>query len=324
MKRRLMKAATRSATLVMLVMLAMVAMGLGAAAVGAQPQKGTSDRVGAGFVVGGRCSVKDKVMVTNLTINPAQPTAGQQVTVSLTIKNNCDVAVTVPWLITGGTSSVVVGSGSQPSVPAGSSFTVSGVWTATAGQSGVYATADPKNVLAESAADRVNNAKTYPVTVGTISASTQGAPLPKVRQLLNYAKAKEAGATFNHNIPMGTATCSVVGQFDPIAGGYVGQATSSVYFQIACLGPTTVEPEAFMNFKLKNNWRIVAVNTKVEPDVSYGEWQWVNRPNESADTPGMKMRISVGAGGKLLVSVGIMIEGPESTCPYTATAGACP
>lgn len=317
MTRWLMSAATRSGTR------AVMSMVLGAAAVGAQVRPGTAETVGSA-VLGVRCSASDKVMVTNLTLNPTQPTAGKQVTVSLTIKNNCDVAVTVPWLITGGTTGTAVGSGSQQNVPAGSSFTVTGLWTATAGQTGVYASADPKNVLGESVADRANNAKTALVTVGTISASTQGTPLPKVRQMLLYGKAQEAGAAFNHNIPMGTGTCSVVGQFDPVADGYANRLTTTVEFHLACLGPTTVEPEAFLNFRLKNNWKVVAVNTKVADAVSYGTWQWITRPNEGTDNPGMKMRISTGAGGKLLVGVTVMIEGPEGTCPYTATTGACP
>ena len=75
-----------------------------------------------------------KVETTALTITPANPKSGDQVTVKLTIKNTGTGTVAkVNWGITDYTGNQTLKEGEKANLPAGSSFEVTAPWTARAG-----------------------------------------------------------------------------------------------------------------------------------------------------------------------------------------------
>lgn len=275
----------------------------------------------------GKCSTADKVMVTDLTLSPAAPKLGDKVTVALTARNLCDIAVDVPWQIFG-PASLALGSGVQQKVPAGGSFVVNAIWTATEGAGGAYGAADPKNQLAEATANRANNGRQVQVTVES--------NVKRVEQMLSYQKAKDAGAGFAQNIGFGTIGCAWIGQFDPTRAETNGSSAptpanqqNSVHFDARCPNVRGAgDPEAFMNFRLKNDWKIKDVTPGYARE-NAGISQWVVRPQEHSDNPYMKMHLETTGdpllgGGYVTAFWKITIEGPDGTCPYKAIAGPCP
>lgn len=276
----------------------------------------------------GRCAAADKLMATNLTINPVTPKQGDRVTAKFTIKNLCDIALSIPWEIIG-TGSVTHGSGVQQNVAAGQTFDVTASWTVSAGVGAVLGQSDPKNTFSELPANRTNNNKQMAITVSQISASTQGSggTTRNVEEVLNYTKAKNAGARFAHNVENGSG-CDRIGQFNPTEwAGYPEARDKSVAFVISCgvgLGGKA-DPVAFAGFTLKNGWSVKRVETSELAPMTNGDWQYTSMlPGERSLTPYLKMHIWANGGGRVSRWVKIVISGPEGTCPYMDQSGPCP
>jgi hypothetical protein len=154
-----------------------------------------------------------------------------------------------------------------------------------------------------------------------VSAATQGSggAAPLVTQMLDYQKAKAAGAQFANSPEGGTEHCGVAQS--PLSGG-------SVQFSADCRASAVgirATPEAFMNFQLRNGWKIKSIDTfEIEPlKKDHGDWQWRQRPSVGSDAPGLKMHIwaegprpPLGYSGWVYVGVRITIEGPQNTNPY--------
>jgi len=280
----------------------------------------------------GQCTTADKVAVTDLTLNPAQPKQGQAVVVTLTIKNLCSVPLArVAWQIASTPDNTILGSGVvQAAIPAGQSVTVTAPWNAVPGQRGFDGRADPANLLRESAGDQANNRKTASINVPQMSASRQGAggAAPRlVTQMLNYDKAKNAGGRFTNNLDPNTVGCLGTGQFSPAnapSGG--ADASVAVVFRMSCLAGARASPEAFTgNFKLQNGWKIKRVEPVIEHVKDGVDWQWDTRPTEGSDVPAMKMVLdgfgsALGRNKNATLYVKVVIEGPEGTDPYVASA----
>jgi hypothetical protein len=84
------------------------------------------------------------VAVTSLTVSPAAPTDGDDVVVSLTIKNQSTVEIaSIPWVIHLFDGNTTLAAGTKSTVAAGASFTVTAKWKALAGTRKIQGYVDP-------------------------------------------------------------------------------------------------------------------------------------------------------------------------------------
>lgn len=270
----------------------------------------------------GKCTEADKVALERLRSNPRQPTLGQLVKVTMTIRNKCSVDVQVAWEILGAAGRVV-GSGTE-AVGAGLLRDVSATWTATVGEGGFFAWVDPKNLLNESATDRRNNQQSLPLTVAPLSASSQATggtvAVRLVEQTLDYTKARNAGANFSSTFASGTIGC-----YDTKVGKS-SLAAYSVQFDFVCMNGGEATQEAFGgSFRLAQGWKIKRVEAPYEHIVNNTQFQYIHRPQEETDNPALKIRLTATSpSANARIQLKIIIYGPEGTCPYNAaTSGGC-
>ena len=109
------------------------------------------------------------VSVDSFSVEPAQPMAGQTLSVVMRVRASGSGTKSVPWRIRRG--NVVLAQGTRANVQAGSSFTVSAHWNAVESNMSFHGFVDPNNTLNESQANRSNNlssrvVKIYPDWAG--------------------------------------------------------------------------------------------------------------------------------------------------------------
>ena len=244
-----------------------------------------------------------KVKVKGFEASATGAKAGDTVTLNLTIEYSGGSGTkSVPWRIWRDSDVEIARGQKQVTAGATGTFTVTATWKATAGSHVFYG-----GIPIPEIPDNVSSRTTMVFTAPKVAAP----PAPKlVTQLLSYSASKAAGAQFNHGVD-GATTCLYLGQFD-------GESTTVKFWAECAASPTggRASPEAFMNFRLKNGWKIKSVDT--DPHMVNGDWQWLSKPEEGSrsDNPYMKMRIWANAVGYALVYVKVTIEGPEGTDPY--------
>ena len=105
----------------------------------------------------------DRVQLVSLTASPAQPTHGEQVTATATLKNLCSsIAATIPWTIT--LSRQSIGTGTER-LAAGATVNVTASWTSAVGTHVLDAQLDPSNTLSEAQTARTNNVASPSITL---------------------------------------------------------------------------------------------------------------------------------------------------------------
>ena len=133
----------------------------------------------------GECNLQDKIAISNFSLSPFPPSRQQAVTVTLVIRNLCDVALPrvewqiacttyacVPVAVPAGTPPpavapvIVLGSG-VAAIAAGQTVAVTAPWTAWPGQTNFSAQIDPRNLVGENTHPRnlENNYRTMTVNV---------------------------------------------------------------------------------------------------------------------------------------------------------------
>jgi len=121
------------------------------------------------------CTAPDKLEATGLSLNPPQPSQGQAVTVSMTVRNLCNTPLSnIAWRIVSAPEGSPLGSGTWPGpVQPGQAFTVTAPWTAVAGQRVLEGQVDPANAIGESGDGRRNNSRQVSVSIagGALSLS---------------------------------------------------------------------------------------------------------------------------------------------------------
>ncbi len=99
---------------------------------------------------------EDKVEVTEFAVKPVKPEPGEQITISLTIKNVSGRTLNeIPWQI--GKDKEILYSGERYNVPAGRSFKISVTWYAVTGSHFFFGDVDPRNILKEPRTKQFNN-----------------------------------------------------------------------------------------------------------------------------------------------------------------------
>jgi hypothetical protein len=185
---------------------------------------------------------------------------------------------------------------------------------------------DPDNTLKEpTPQQRANNESRLRLTIPQVSGeqAPPGSQPPQLAtQVLDYEKAKRAGAQFSHGVEGSQGACIDVGQFDARFSTFMqGRSIpAGVLFSIDCLvilAPTGARatPEAFMGFRLKNGWTVKEFGFG-EILREAGDWQWRKTPSKGTDDPSMRMHIWANVGGRIGVPVKVIIEGPAGTDPY--------
>lgn len=150
-------------------------------------------------------------------------------------------------------------------------------------------------------------------------------------QQLDPARAREAGAEFHHNpvespLPYQRLGVGDWQDSDWTPDGWEHGRRVGVVFQAdppwvptptpEPLGFIEANPEAYVNFRLKNGWRVIAV------DASH-VWNWADTafnlegPVIGSDDPYMKANIRSAATNTVnRVGVVVLIQGPAGTDPY--------
>ncbi|MEO2167133.1 MAG: hypothetical protein ABGY42_03255 [bacterium] len=103
------------------------------------------------------------VSVDRFSVEPAQPMAGQTLSVVMRVRASGSGTKSVPWRIKRG--NVVLAQGTRANVQAGSSFTVSAHWNAVESNMSFHGFVDPNNTLNESQANRSNNSSSRVVKI---------------------------------------------------------------------------------------------------------------------------------------------------------------
>jgi hypothetical protein len=264
------------------------------------------------------CTADDKVAVTSFRLTPQElAVEGQVVVETMKITSKCPggtADLDVPWKIYA--DGQMISSGNVR-ISAGDTATVSSSWTALVGSHSFFGSADPRN-------ERARNNNTLPDVVMNVRPRSTSAnridntPPQLETQVLDYQKAKDAGAQFSDGVA-GATICNPIGQYDPT--GSPDSSGNSVGFRIVCSNIITgarANPEAFINFRLKNNWKIKSVDTsQIDLSTCTGaNWQWQTRPSEGTDNPYMQMHLVSEPFQCLVRAVKITIEGPAGTNPY--------
>lgn len=267
-----------------------------------------------------RCTMDEKVAVSGFTVDPMRTLPRRRVTATMTIMNRCasgTVDLNVPWKIY--LDNVVIKTGTA-TVAAGKFVTVTAQWIAAGiGSHNFYGGIDPNNSLG----DRTRYYSTLPDVVVTViqgsadsSGSSNGQSPQLETQRLDYQKAKNAGAQFADSPDGPTGLCQY-GQRD--LAQQLSLEGAGVRFFVNCggiLNGARATPEAFMNFTLKNGWKIKSIDTSEEGGKTLADWNWTTRPVEGSNNPYMKMHLWSNPGGSVWVQVKVTIEGPAGTDPY--------
>lgn len=185
-----------------------------------------------------------------------------------------------------------------------------------------FARVDPDDTLREPLVQRANNERRLRLTIPQVSGQQAAAPgsQPQLEtQVLDYQKAKRAGAQFAHS-PDGAAPCPMYGQFYDPNHLAVGPPPMpfTVRFYMDCAGSPMgmrATPETFGNFRLKHGWKVKSVELLQEVKRS-ADWQWRQRPEIGSDNPAMRMHLWSNPNGKVHVIARVTIEGPAGTNPY--------
>ncbi|RPI12817.1 MAG: hypothetical protein EHM58_19640 [Ignavibacteriae bacterium] len=111
----------------------------------------------------------DKVEVTDFSVKPVKPKPGEQVLISITVKNVSGRTLNeIPWQI--GKDKEILYSGERYNLPTGKSFKVSVSWTSVTGTHFFFGDVDPRNILKEPRTKQFNN---FPQGVDVIVSKTK-------------------------------------------------------------------------------------------------------------------------------------------------------
>jgi hypothetical protein len=272
----------------------------------------------------------DKIAMTDFVCDPSPiPPGTTQVKLTVTVKNltSGPQAVTI-----NGPKLRVLRTNPQPdvlelettivSLAPGATQSVSQKVNVGPGVREYFARVDVDDTLHEPIVQRANNEKRLRLTIPQVSGQQAPAPgsQPQLEtQVLDYQKAKRAGAQFAH-APDGAAPCPMYGQFYDPNHLAVGPPPMpfTVRFYMDCAGSPLgmrATPETFGNFRLKHGWKVKSVELLQEMKRS-ADWQWRQRPDIGSDNPAMRMHLWSNPNGTVHVIARVTIEGPAGTNPY--------
>ncbi|MCM3876142.1 MAG: hypothetical protein NEA02_06950, partial [Thermoanaerobaculia bacterium] len=180
-----------------------------------------------------------------------------------------------------------------------------------------FARVDTEDTLHEPVVQRANNEKRLRLTIPQVSgqqAAPPGSSPPLETRLLEYGRAKNAGAQFSDGVDGFKGLCDV-GQGDP---SRLGDHSPGVWFRANCdtlANGARATPEAFIGFRLKNGWRVK--NFEISSGkAGNADWQWRQTPTKGSDDPYMRMHVFTSPFGRVWAQVKVTIEGPAGTDPY--------
>jgi hypothetical protein len=268
------------------------------------------------------------VEVADLRYDPPETGVSGR-TVRMTVRNNATALVAVPWSISFSTRNSpfdpvwerVLSSGVQNNVPPGGSFDVTTHYTISSRHANplfdhVIGRVNLDNFIGENDAQQTNNQKSigdYP-------------PLPPpppvlVTQELDFVKAKANGARFQDNVES-NGGCFRLGVDDWATARFVEQKSGAIFIS-NCAGGGRASPEAYLDFRLKNGWRIKSVHEDLLPHRGGNGFSLTWKPQIGSDNPYMHAHIWSGFVANISVGVRITIEGPAGTDPYVE-GSTCP
>ena len=248
-----------------------------------------------------------KIEALNLTVTPAQPKAGDAVTVKFTVKNTgAGTVAKVPWSIHLYTGNRTLGQGEQLNVAAGATFEVTAPWTPTAGAQRLQGYVDPSGKTLKN---------TAPVAAQVKELTLNVSPVEKETKILDVNEAVLAGARLDHGIESG-GSCDYLGAFDskPMTFGAWSQSTV-MFAAYNCVVGAKATPQAFLNFRLKNGW-VVKDYRAMYKEQGNGGFSLLTPPVIGSNNPYMKAHVWANPLGKVLLVLHVTIEGPKGTNPY--------
>ncbi len=273
----------------------------------------------------------DKVEMTGFVCEPSPiPPGTAQVTLKITVKNVSNGGGAAGFVLNGQKIRLLRTSPSPDvlelettivNLAPGVSQTVGARVNVAPGVREYFARVDPDDTLHEPFAQRVNNEKRLKLTIPQAMGQREPAPgaAPQMEtQLLDYQKAKNAGAQFSNGVEGTQGGCGRVGQYDSAAGWSINRSPG-VVFLADCRGtPNGVRatPEAFAGFHLKNGWKIKDYSIGENLHGESSDWHWRQVPTKGTDDPSMRVHLWAGANAEVNVQVMVTIEGPAGTNPY--------
>jgi hypothetical protein len=162
-----------------------------------------------------------------------------------------------------------------------------------------------------------------------IEAFTQTLAAGRAVRFLDYRAAKEAGATFHHNIEQSTGPYHRLGVGDWLDATWTGQwddpkpgVVFQAYEAFGSVNGLKANPEAYKNFRLKNGWTIRSV-TRQNWRTGRTGFRFHQSPVIGSDAPYMHAHVHTETDGLptndyIKVGIAIMIEGPRGRDPYFA------
>jgi hypothetical protein len=276
----------------------------------------------------------DKVQMVSFVSEPAQIAPGAtQVVLRVTVKNVTDSGLATGYVLTGlkvkifrtkPLPEILEMETTVNNLALGVPQSVGAPVNIGPGEREYTAKVDPDNTLKEPAPQqRANNEMRLRLTIPQVSgqqAPPAGSQPPQLAtQVLDYEKAKQAGAQSSYS-PEGFAACPIYGSFYDPNHAAVGPPPMpfTVRFYLDCGGVPAgmrATPETFGGFRLKHGWKVKSLELLQEQKRN-GDWQWRERPAIGSDNPAMRMHLWANADGMVHVIARVTIEGPAGTDPY--------
>jgi hypothetical protein len=179
-----------------------------------------------------------------------------------------------------------------------------------------FARVDVDDMLHEPVVQRANNEKRLKITIPQVSAQLAPATPQKETQLLDYDKAKSAGAQFL--ISRDGSNACVTEQYNLNIYPSPGKPPAGVEFRLSCtLTGGSANAEGFANFRLKNGWKVKSFDVfRVAQGGVNADWSWTRTPSIGSDDPSSKLHMWAEPGSTILIDVKVEVEGPAGTNPY--------
>ncbi|HUP93074.1 MAG TPA: CARDB domain-containing protein [Solimonas sp.] len=261
------------------------------------------------------------VEITNLFVSPSAPSAGQPTVVKLTIRNGGSGTVAkVPWVIHWYTANQTLGQGEILNLAPGAIVEVSANWTPPAGSQTLQGYVDPTGKTFNNTAPASSKFRQIAVSVAQTSTkptTTTTATQVLETKILDGNLAKNAGARSNSIIDGGSTPCSLENFFSASQDGIYPPGWIYGINCVALPAGGRVAHESYINFTLKNGWKIKGFSIVQQSVYGVGaNWQWAQVPTIGSTNPYMKMSVWANSGANVRVDVQVTIEGPAGTNPY--------
>jgi len=156
-----------------------------------------------------------------------------------------------------------------------------------------------------------------------VKAFSEALPAGLMTRFLDFRAAKEAGATFHHNIEQPTGPYTRLGVGDWLDHEWAGtwdDPKPGVVFQAVPAFPLVgvkANPDAYKDFRLKNGWTVRSISRQNWRSGTSVRFRFDQPPVIGSDNPFMQVHLEAGhAPNFIKVGIALLIVGPRGSDPY--------